>query len=99
MEKDLQTLTRLLSKGQTQLQLAMALTLWCDHPRIDYLLQNVMPEFTKEAAARVDAAILKAMDTITDQNLSDMPEETLLSRYHPTKDRATSTHVWRRNSI
>jgi hypothetical protein len=75
LEEDLQTLTCLLSKGQTHLQLALALILWCDHPRIDYWLQNVKPKFTRAAAARVDKAILKAVGKITDQQLSTLADD------------------------
>ena len=43
LKEDLQKLTTLLSKRQSDMQIASALTLWCHHPRVDYILQNLPP--------------------------------------------------------
>ena len=54
LEKDQKNLTRLLSNGPADLQLAQALLTWCHMPRIDYWLQNVEPDLMVDAARRVD---------------------------------------------
>ena len=80
IERDLKNVTRLLSNGPADLQLAEALIVWCHKPRLWYWMQNVPPALMTECTRRVDKAILAAMSRITLQRFDDMNEDNVTMR-------------------